>query len=135
MPRTRSEYEACCAKIKATPSPKKWWFGQTYLYWSDCLDDAEENDFLKLKCPILVISGSADIQAKSTQRLVEKARNQGVDLVHFCIEGLGHNNQIKYKDEIMKKLSTSCLLLSIKVRTPNYLRSLIDSCRSFKWEG
>ncbi|NGX49428.1 MAG: hypothetical protein K940chlam5_01026 [Candidatus Anoxychlamydiales bacterium] len=91
LPKNRAEYEDKCEEMKKNPTPNKWWFGQTYLYWSDALDQEEKDDFLALKCPSLVISGSEDVGVESTNSLIEKAISKKMDITYFCIEGMGHN--------------------------------------------
>ncbi len=91
LPKNRAEYEDKCEEIKKNPTPNKWWFGQTYLYWADALEQAEKNDFLALKCPALVIFGSEDVGVESTKYLIEDAISNNMDITYFCIEGMGHN--------------------------------------------
>lgn len=91
FPKNYSDFDKKCQLMKNDPSPKKWWFGQTYLYWADSLDQEEKTAFLELNCPVLVIAGSKDLEEPSTQRLVSQAEEKGKDVTYRCIEGMGHN--------------------------------------------
>jgi len=55
--------------MKENPSPKKWWFGQTFLYWVDSLDIFSSQEFLNLRYPLLVITGSEDFSGTSTDQI------------------------------------------------------------------
>lgn len=76
--------------MKANPDPTKFWFGQTYHYWADALDQTEESEFLQLTCPVLVVTGTEDIECASTDRLIDKARRNSQDVTYLRIEGMGH---------------------------------------------
>lgn len=91
IPYTRGDYDKQCAIMKKDPDYKKWWFGQTYLYWSDTLGKSEAGDFLSLSCPCLVVAGSKDIARSSTDQLVERAKKKNKDVTYICIEGMAHD--------------------------------------------
>ena len=91
FPKNYLDFDKKCRLMKNDPSPKKWWFGQTYLYWADSLDQEEKTAFLELNCPVLVIAGSKDLEESSTQRLVSQAEEKGKDVIYKRIEGMGHN--------------------------------------------
>ena len=91
LPADRAAYEALCEMMKANPDPNQWWLGQTFLYWADALDQTEEREFLGLKCPVLVVAGSEDLECPSTDRLIEKACQNNQDVTYLRIKGMGHN--------------------------------------------
>lgn len=91
LPSSPESYADWCAMMKAHPDPDKWWFGQTYLYWADALDQTEYQEFLALDCPILVVAGTKDIECISTDRLVDIAHQLGRDVHYLRIEEMGHN--------------------------------------------
>ena len=87
----RKDYEEQIEKMKKDPDPKKWWYGQTYRYWADALDQSESKEALELECPFLVVAGSEDHEVASTDRLVQKAREQKKDITYLRIEGMEHD--------------------------------------------
>jgi pimeloyl-ACP methyl ester carboxylesterase len=90
LPASRMAYEERCRRMKSDPSPEKRWFGQTYRYWADALDQSEHQEFLELKCPVIVVAGSKDIECASTDQLVEMAKRNGRNVAYLRIEGMGH---------------------------------------------
>ena len=112
LPSTRTKYDILCDKIKNNPDTQKKWFGQTFLYWSDCFDQSEDQEFLSLKCPSLIISGEQDIECFSTKRLIKKAKENKQNVTHICIKKMGHNalnpkwgvlkNVLKWCNQILK---------------------------------
>lgn len=76
--------------MKKNPDPFLFWFGQSYLYWSDALDLREDQEFLNLKCPILTVTGSQDVECSSTEELIKRAKEQAQDVSYFKVEGAGH---------------------------------------------
>ena len=90
MPFTRRAYEKKVAEMKANPTPDKFWYGQTYCYWADALDQYEKDDFLQLKCPVFVVAGTQDLECPSTDRLVAQAQAQDQDVAYLRVEGMGH---------------------------------------------
>ncbi len=91
IPNNRSKYDILCEMMKKNPDHKKWWFGQTFRYWADALDQCEVNDFLSLACPCLVVSGSKDVGCSSTDRIVERAKQLDKDVTYACIEYMDHD--------------------------------------------
>lgn len=90
IPTTRSEYEKRVQLMQKDPDHTKWWFGQTYRYWADALEQTEEQEFLALQCPALVVVGSEDIECASTDRLVQKAHSLKKQVEYVRVEGMGH---------------------------------------------
>ncbi|MCB1117275.1 MAG: alpha/beta hydrolase [Chlamydiia bacterium] len=90
MPFTRASYEARVARMKSNPTPEKFWYGQTYRYWADALDQFEMDAFLQLKCPVFVVTGTQDIECPSTDRLIARAKAQGQDVTYLRVEGMAH---------------------------------------------
>ena len=70
---TRAKYDEICAGFKKDPNPRKFLYGQTYLYWSKALDINEGPTFLTLECPSLVITGEKDLGCAASETLVKKA--------------------------------------------------------------
>lgn len=91
LPIDRKDYESQIEMMKAHPDPTCFWFGQSFLYWADALDQTESREFLSLKCPVFVASGSKDIECSSTDSLIAKARKGNQDVTYLRIEGMGHN--------------------------------------------
>ncbi len=91
LPSDRAAYEAQVEIMKNDPDPQKIWFGQTYLYWSDALDQSSYHEFLDLKCPAFVVTGSKDIECAATDRLIEKARQKNQNVTYLRVEGMEHN--------------------------------------------
>ena len=77
--------------MKENSDPTQFWFGQTYRYWADALDQSEFHESLHLPCPLLVIAGSKDIQCSSTDRLIEQAKQNNLDVAYLRIEGMNHD--------------------------------------------
>jgi serine-type D-Ala-D-Ala carboxypeptidase/endopeptidase len=91
IPSTRDEYELLCQEMLSDPNPSKFWYGQTYLYWSDALEQNEQKDFLQLNCPALVVAGSKDIECESSDRLIAKAKSQNKNVTYLRIDGMTHD--------------------------------------------
>ncbi|MBN1914815.1 MAG: hypothetical protein JW769_02880 [Parachlamydiales bacterium] len=91
LPKNQQDYELQMQKMKENPDPNQFWFGQTFRYWSDALDQTEFQEFLNLSCPVLVITGSKDIGCSSTDRLIEKARKNNQDITYLRIKGMEHD--------------------------------------------
>ena len=90
VPTSRASYEARCKKMKKNPDHNKWWFGQTFKYWADALDQCEADNFLALTCPCFVVAGSKDIECESTDRIVKIAKDNGNDVTYMRVEGMCH---------------------------------------------
>ncbi len=86
----RAAFEAQIEMMKTNPDPTRFWFGQSFLYWADALDQTEYKEFLSLNCPVCVIAGSEDIECASTDRLIAMARQREQDVTYLRIEGMGH---------------------------------------------
>lgn len=109
LPATREEFDWQCERMKLDPDPTKWWLGQTYLYWSEALDQTEAEEFLGLRCPVMVVAGSKDLKTESTDRLVEKGLSQGQEVNYLRVEGMGHqvlDPQWKILDSIIDYLNS-----------------------------
>jgi pimeloyl-ACP methyl ester carboxylesterase len=91
LPTNRAAYETQVAMMKANPDSSHFWFGQSFRYWADALDQTCDREFLELKCPLLVITGSEDIEAPSTDRLIAHSRKNNQELTYLKIEGMGHD--------------------------------------------
>jgi len=91
LPSNRKEYEKLIATMKKNPDHRRWWFGQTYRYWADALEQTEAKEFLSLRCPMLVITGTEDIESASTDRLIEKVNHSEQDVTYLRIDGMGHD--------------------------------------------
>lgn len=91
IPVTRDAYEQQYQLMKANPTPKEKWFGQTFLYWADALDQTEDQEFLALKCPAIVVAGEKDIECSSTDHLIEVSRQHNQDVTYLRIEGMKHD--------------------------------------------
>jgi pimeloyl-ACP methyl ester carboxylesterase len=91
LPEDREAYNSQIEMMKEHPDPMRFWFGQSFLYWSDALDQSEHLEFLNLKCPVFVVSGSEDIECVSTDRLVAMAKKQQQDVSYLRIDGMGHD--------------------------------------------
>lgn len=91
LPANLVEFEQRCEMMKANPSPQKKWFGQTFLYWADALEQTEYKEFLELKCPAFVVAGSHDVECSSTDTLMEMAKQNHQDVSYLRIEGMGHD--------------------------------------------
>lgn len=108
LPCNRESYEAQVEMMKSNPDPTLFWFGQSYLYWADAIDQTEYREFLGLNCPIFVVTGSEDIECASTDRLIELARKNNKDVAYFRVEGMGHHvldPQWMVMDRILKWVS------------------------------
>jgi len=90
IPTDRAGYNKQCEKMKKDPDHKKWWFGQTFRYWADALDQCEMDDFLTLSCPCLVVAGTNDVESEATDRIIQMAKNKNKDVTYLCVEGMGH---------------------------------------------
>lgn len=88
---TRDAFEEHVKMMKEDPDPNKWWYGQTFRYWADALDQSEWREALKLECPFLIVAGSNDIEVSSTDRLVEKLKSNRRNVTYLRIEGMGHD--------------------------------------------
>ena len=105
----RAAYEAQIEMMKTNPDPTRFWFGQSFLYWADALDQTEYREFLTLKCPVYVVAGSNDIECVSTDRLIAMAWQQEQDVTYLRIEGMGHmalDPQWDVMRQILKWLDT-----------------------------
>ncbi len=91
LPEDRVSYEARIEMMKANPDPTRFWAGQSFLYWADALGQSEYREFLGLKCPAFVVTGSEDIGCDSTDGLIAMARESGKDVTYLRIEGMGHD--------------------------------------------
>lgn len=90
LPTNREDYDAWCEYMKENPDSKRWWFGQTFLYYSDALEQTESEEFLNLECPVLVISGSNDLECPSTDELMQRVDTDQQDVTYIKIEGMKH---------------------------------------------
>lgn len=89
IPTTQEDYERHCQYMKDHPSPKHFWYGQSYRYWADALDQTEEEAFMRLRCSTLVVSGGRDIEYPSTVRLFDKHHPTHIE--HLCLAEAGHD--------------------------------------------
>jgi pimeloyl-ACP methyl ester carboxylesterase len=103
LPSSREEYDQLCEWIKTHPDPEKFWLGQTYLYWSDALDQSEDREFLSLNCPAIVVAGSEDSECASTDRLIERAHQLQRNVKYLRIEGMGHE-ALEPRWQVLKKI-------------------------------
>jgi esterase/lipase len=111
IPTTEKEYETICAMIRQNPTSKVFWYGQTHKYWDDALGQTEKDEFLRLRCPILVVYGSKDVHCESTERLIKLARNDQ-EVTALRLEGSGHNiSDPRHIDEFRSVLSEFLLKL------------------------
>lgn len=112
LPSCYEDYNDWCEYMKNNPDPNKFWFGQSFLYWADALDQTEYREFLSLKCPSLIIAGSKDTACFATDRLIKKAYNNNQKITYLKIEKMAHNAlDPKYKvmDKIVKFLKEKVL--------------------------
>ena len=114
----RAAYDAQVEIMKNDPDPQKKWFGQTYLYWADALDQTSYQAFLNLQCPALVITGSEDIECPSTDRLIEKARQKDKDVTYLRIEGMSHD-PFDTRWKVMEQIQ-NFLLLKVSMRVDGF---------------
>jgi serine-type D-Ala-D-Ala carboxypeptidase/endopeptidase len=114
IPTTRAEYEKICHKMKNNPTHKKFWYGQTYKYWSASLNRSIKEDFLRLECPVLVIFGSHDVEHPSTEKLLNLAEEKGKENINWLrVDGAGHNVfHPKFQEQVCSVLDD--FLLAIK---------------------
>ncbi len=103
MPFTRKAYEKHVAQMKSNPVSDQFWYGQTYLYWADALDQCEMDAFLQLKCPVFVVAGTKDLECPSTDRLIAQAKEQNQDVTYLRVDGMGHD-VLNPQWEVMPKI-------------------------------
>lgn len=109
LPIDRTSYEAQIKTMKAEPDSTRFWFGQSYFFWADALDQTEYQEFLSLKCPAFVVSGSEDIDCVSTDRLIAMAKKNHQNVTYLRVEGMGHkvlDPQWGVLEQIIKWLGT-----------------------------
>lgn len=91
FPSDRESYDRWCDVMRENPTPDRWWFGQTYAYWADALSQGEAEEFLGLQCPVLVVSGTQDIECPSTDELVSRALNNRQNVTYLRMNQMDHN--------------------------------------------
>ncbi len=91
LPGSKEAFESQIELMKREPDPFRFWFGQSYLYWTDAAELGVEKEFLNLSCPAFVITGSEDLGCPSTDHLVQIAIENGQQVIYLKVEGMGHD--------------------------------------------
>ena len=119
LPKNKNEYNLLCVRMEKNPDHTKWWFGQTFRYWADALNQCEANDFLSLVCPCLVVSGSNDIECPSTDRIINRAKQLNKNVTYMRIASMAHDVLNPQWDtlKIVQKFLKNNSLIATNIKT------------------
>lgn len=91
--KNRQGFEKQIATMKQNPDPKKWWYGQTYKYWADVFSRPKNSslpEFYNLKSSIFISTGTADSLIESSDELVEKMKQHGMQVTYHRLQDVPH---------------------------------------------
>ena len=89
IPATREEFDILVQEILSHPTPDQWMGGMTYLYHADAFQ-RQSVDYRKIRSPFLVVEGTEDSTLESCDKFVQEAKEAGVPITYFRIEGMDH---------------------------------------------
>ncbi len=89
VPKTRQEYDTLLEHIIRNPIPNQSLGGMTYLYHADALQTPSVN-YSKIQSPFLVVKGAQDSDIASCDQFVQKAKEMGVPITYFRVDGMDH---------------------------------------------
>ncbi len=86
---TRERFDAKIDETLKDPRASKEFLGMTYQYHADA-QEFPKYDYVKIKAPFLVVSGTNDSLIKSSDAFVEKATEAGAKITYHRVDGMDH---------------------------------------------